>query len=209
MERTGGERRLWARDDTLMGPDQTEAYIVSRLQESGILSARKVSKKACQKIHQLSGGVPMQINRRANMMLDQLIKGQVVSKASILPKNGSVLWVAALFTSLTAGYLSLQALSEPEPTHQWVAQESVVSTPDAIEESLVLSSLDEINFIREEPSLEAQEEPNGFELVMAEAPEPEPSAAESAQKPWHQKACLTQSVSRAIGLTQKGGLCRF
>lgn len=157
------------------GAEQTEAYILARLQESGITSSKKVCKKSCQKIHQLSGGVPMQINRRANMMLDQLIKGHTSSKVSIVPKSGSALWAAALATSLTAIYFSLQAFAEPEES-PWVANEqfTLAMAEEPKEESLVLSSLEsEGSYIREEEPLVAEVAPSSFDLVMAELPESE------------------------------------
>ena len=105
------------------GYNQTEAYIISRLQESGIASSRKVCRKVCQKIHQLSGGVPMQINRRANMMLDQLIKGHV-SQERVMPAKGSMLWMGALFAAATAALFSYQAMSKPGPEPMWLAEDS-------------------------------------------------------------------------------------
>lgn len=105
------------------GHNQTEAYIISRLQESGIASSRKVCRKVCQKIHQLSGGVPMQINRRANMMLDQLIKGHV-SQERAIPTKGSMLWMGALFAASTAALFSYQAMSKPGPEHMWMAEDA-------------------------------------------------------------------------------------
>lgn len=98
------------------GHSQTEAYIISRLQESGIATSRKICKKVCQKIHQLSGGVPMQINRRASMMLDQLIKGHT-AQTQAAPVKANYLWVGALFAATTAAYFSYQAvLKQPQDT---------------------------------------------------------------------------------------------
>lgn len=102
------------------GAAQTEAYIQSRLHESGFQASRKVCRKACQKIHQLSGGVPMQINRRANMMLDQLIKGHS-KKQPAVAINGNLLWMGALLSAMTAGYFSYQAVTEKP---QWQVDEA-------------------------------------------------------------------------------------
>ena len=102
------------------GVAQTEAYIQSRLYESGFQASKKVCRKACQKIHQLSGGVPMQINRRANMMLDQLIKGHS-KKQPAVAINGNILWMGALLSALTAGYFSYKAVTEKP---QWQVDEA-------------------------------------------------------------------------------------
>lgn len=137
--------------------DQTSAYIASRLQDSGLVSSRKICKKTCQKIHQLSGGVPMQINRRANMMLDQLIKGQIKPSQSAA-LQGSFLWITALLSASTAVYFCYQAYNTPSdplwiaPEYQVVAQadDPVPSDiGDEISENLVFSGLEEAMLITE------------------------------------------------------------
>lgn len=149
--------------------DQTKAYIASRLQDSGLVSARNICEQTCRKIHQLSGGVPMQINRRANMMLDQLIKGQIKSsKSNAL--QGSVLWVTALLSASTAVYFCYQAYytvpssqAEPlwkAPEYQTIAQAEMVSAEeeDDMSESLVFAGLEEAMLIteQEEKSLDPE-----------------------------------------------------
>lgn len=146
--------------------DQTSAYIASRLQDSGLVSSRKICKKTCQKIHQLSGGVPMQINRRANMMLDQLIKGQIKPSQSHA-LQGSFLWVTALLSASTAVYFCYQAYNTPTdplwiaPEYQVVAQADnpiVIDAGDEISENLVLSGLEQAMLITEaEAEAEAED----------------------------------------------------
>ena len=130
------------------GSSQTEAYIISRLQESGVVSSRKICRKACQKIHQLSGGVPMQINRRANMMLDQLIKGHSKRPpAAAAVMNGRLLWMGALLSAITACYFSYEAMTAPTPWEveqpvNFVAYETEAElTPVSMESTLLQEAM--------------------------------------------------------------------
>jgi type II secretory pathway predicted ATPase ExeA len=145
--------------------EQTSAYIASRLQDSGLVSTSNICKKTCQKIHQLSGGVPMQINRRANMMLDQLIKGQIKPAADSVLQQGSFLWMTALLSASTAVYFCYQAYNTPTdplwmaPEYQ-IAQADILSAEmsDEMPEELVLSGLEEAMLVvhdREDESLQA------------------------------------------------------
>lgn len=124
----------------------------------------------------------MQINRRANMMLDQLIKGQIkpVSSAAI---QGSFLWATALLSATTAIYFCYQAYHTPaDPL--WAAQEyqmvaqadeiMVEATPehDDITENLVFADLDEamlVNDQQEEATGTKALDPVIFETVETEA----------------------------------------
>ncbi|MDC3180627.1 AAA family ATPase [Gammaproteobacteria bacterium] len=86
---------------------QTESYIMRRFEASGLQASKKVCRKICRQIHQLSGGVPMQINRRSNMMLGQLIQGH--KKASPEQLKGSLLWGGALLSAITVGVFCYKA----------------------------------------------------------------------------------------------------
>lgn len=136
------------------GSDQTESYIVARLKDSGLQNYRRICRETCKQIHQLSGGVPVQINRRANMMLDQLIKGHA-SKASSVPLSGSLLWMIALISAASAGYFCIRSLQTPyAETPEWVdvqsASQAVVAEKaiDSVDRMLVSASTeDDMDFV--------------------------------------------------------------
>lgn len=102
----------------------------------------------------------MQINRRANMMLDQLIKGQIKpAKGTVL--QGSFLWVTALMSAMTAMYFCYQAYTTPTQQPAWMSPElqSV-----AMEEA---PTIDEMADISEEMVFSELQESMMLETVSA------------------------------------------
>jgi type II secretory pathway predicted ATPase ExeA len=103
------------------GAAQTESYIARRFEASGLQTSKRVCRKVCKQIHQLSGGVPMQINRRSNMMLGQLIQGH--KKASPEQLKGSLLWGGALLSAVTVGVFCYKAtIADPSSETAWTSE---------------------------------------------------------------------------------------
>ncbi|MCP8352196.1 AAA family ATPase [Candidatus Synchoanobacter obligatus] len=187
------------------GADQTEAYILSRLKESGVSSSKKICRKACAKIYQLSGGLPMQVNKRAGAMLDQLIKGHVKRPSSPIVGEGNALWAIALFFSLLFGYFCYQSVvadqaSEPVWAANTAAEEvlAMESPETVVEEGFVLAELVEDQVVPEKKALEEALEAEpvvspqapivDVEPVRQESVVPSLSVTQESQGEWLEKS---------------------
>jgi type II secretory pathway predicted ATPase ExeA len=153
---------------------QTESYIIKRFNDSGLQTSRRVCRRVCRQIHQLSGGVPMQINRRSNMMLGQLIQGH--HKSSPEQLRGSLLWGGALLSAITVGVFCYKATIAPaQQATDWGMQAAMV------EGAALVSSDAEESLNAELVAVSSDEEFGLYDHQPAGIPELQSEALEIAE----------------------------
>lgn len=158
----------------------------------------------------------MQVNRRANMMLDQLIKGQIKpAKGAAL--QGSFLWATALLSASTAVYFCYQAYYTPaQPL--WAAQEyqvaqaelDTVNIVDDISNNLVFAGLEEAMLMESDEGMEKRLDPVVFDaveqeadaMVMEDSEALLPTAVEASEEDNTELVSLTESVPEWLDKTE-------
>ncbi|UTC24545.1 AAA family ATPase [Candidatus Comchoanobacter bicostacola] len=116
---------------------KTEGYIISKLRDSGLQGSRQVCRKVCKQIQQLSGGIPMQVNRRSNMMLGQLIQGH--KRGLNNQVKGNLLWGGALLSAVTVGVFCYKASLAPTAQSSW--DESSIAAQMELSTQLVVGDV--------------------------------------------------------------------